>query len=128
MTEKSTHNLRHYSRIAFDVEVMLSVKGRELRVHLIDIALKGALLEASGAHGLVLHEPCRLVLALTHDGESITMVGHIAHLEGTHVGIECLEIDINSLTLLRRLIELNTGDPQRINQELSHLFAGTWVA
>jgi hypothetical protein len=128
MPEKPISNLRHYSRIPFDAEVMLHLEGRVLAVHLMDIALKGALVETPAPQALVLHEKCRLVLTLTQGGDAITMVGHIAHLEGSHIGIESLEIDINSLTLLRRLIELNTGDSERINRELSHMFAGTWVA
>ncbi len=128
MSSQPNQNLRHYSRIPFDADVMLQVNDRALKVHLIDIALKGALVETTDSHGLVLHDKCSLVLTLTQGAEAITMVGQIAHLEGSHVGVECLGIDINSLTLLRRLVELNTGDSDRVNRELSHMFAGTWVA
>ena len=120
--------LRHYARIPFDAEVLLHLHDRTISVQLIDIALKGALVETTDSHGLVLHDKCSLVLTLTQGEEAITMVGQIAHLEGSHVGVECLGIDINSLTLLRRLVELNTGDSDRVNRELSHMFAGTWVA
>jgi hypothetical protein len=128
MMTKPIQNLRHYSRIPFDADVSLHLDDRVLTVHLVDIALKGALVETSSPQSLVLHEKCRLVLTLTQGGDAITMVGHIAHLEGLHIGIECVGIDISSLTLLRRLIELNTGDSDRINRELSNMFAGTWVA
>lgn len=128
MMAKPTSNLRHYSRIPFDAEVMLHLDDRVLAVHLVDIALKGALVETPSPQTLVLHEKCRLVLTLTQGGDAITMVGQIAHLEHSHIGVECQGIDINSLTRLRRLIELNTGDSERINRELSHMFAGTWVA
>jgi hypothetical protein len=128
MTATPIDNLRHYSRVPFDTKVALHVRGRELTVHLVDIALKGALVESDGAQALAIHDPCRLVLALAHGDEAITMVGRIAHLKDSHVGVECLEIDINSLTLLRRLIELNTGDAERTNQELSHLFMAAWAA
>ena len=121
-------NLRHYSRVPFDARVTLRVRNRELTVHLVDIALKGALVESTDAHALAIHDPCRLELALAHGDEAITMVGRIAHLKGSHVGVECLEIDINSLTLLRRLIELNTGNAEQTHQELSHLFMGAWAA
>ena len=127
MTNPPVNNSRHYSRVPFHANVSLQVNGVELTVQLIDIALKGALLESMDAQTLALHDPCRLVLALAHGDEAITMTGRIAHLAGSQVGIECLEIDLSSLTMLRRLIELNTGDSERINQELSHLFAGTWA-
>ena len=127
MTAKPTDNLRHYSRVPFHANVMLYANDRELSVCLIDIALKGALVEGVEAHRLALHDKCQLVLALANGGEAITMAGRIVHLEGSHIGVECLEIDLNSLTMLRRLIELNTGDTERINQELSHMFSGTWA-
>lgn len=128
MTATPIDNLRHYSRVPFDAKVTLHVKDRESTVHLIDIALKGALVESDGAHALAINDPCELVLALAHGDEVITMVGRIAHLKGPQVGVECLETDINSLTLLRRLIELNTGNAERTNQELFHLFMGAWAA
>jgi hypothetical protein len=50
------------------------------------------------------------------------MSGSIVHLEGAHVGIKCLDIDVGNLTRLRRLIELNTGDADLVDRELSLLF------
>jgi hypothetical protein len=63
------------------------------------------------------------VLPLTDGGDAIAMAGKIVHLEDQHVGIECQDIDVSSLTRLRRLIELNTGDADLMNRELSFLFA-----
>jgi hypothetical protein len=52
------------------------------------------------------------------------MAGKIVHLEDRHVGIECQGIDVASLSRLRRLIELNTGDADLMSRELSHLLGG----
>jgi len=114
--------LRHYSRIPFDADVLLHVHDKTMKVHLVDIALKGALVQTDAAPGLVSHEPCRLVLPLAGDGDGVTMSGKIVHIDKQHVGIECLDIDITSFTRLRRLIELNTGDTALMDRELSHLF------
>ena len=116
-------SLRHYARIPFDADVQLHVQGQTLAVQLVDIALKGALVQTDAAHMLNLYQPCRLLLPLADDGEGLVMAGQIAHLEHGHVGIECLDIEVTSLTRLRRLIELNTGDTQLMDRELSHLFA-----
>jgi hypothetical protein len=51
------------------------------------------------------------------------MAGRIVHLKGTLIGIECASIDLTSMTRLRRLIELNSGDPELMNREIRQLVA-----
>lgn len=123
MKTTPVNNLRHYSRIPFDAQVQLHVRGQTIRVQLVDIALKGALVQTDTVQALELHEPCRLALPLAGEGEGVVMAGRIVHLNGPHIGIECQDIDITSLTRLRRLLELNTGDAELMDRELSHLFA-----
>jgi hypothetical protein len=124
MTISPIRTLRYFSRVPFHAEVELQLQERAMHVQLVDIALKGALVRATAAHAhaLVPQESCRLVLPLADGGDSIVMTGKIAHLEGAFVGIECLNIDLSSLTQLRRLIELNTGDAELADRELAHLF------
>lgn len=123
MKTTPVNNLRHYSRIPFDAQVQLHVRGQTIRVQLVDIALKGALVQTDTVQALELHELCRLALPLAGEGEGVVMAGRIVHLNGPHIGIECQDIDITSLTRLRRLLELNTGDAELMDRELSHLFA-----
>jgi hypothetical protein len=91
-------------------------------VHLLDISLKGALVQCNTDEILHLHDHCRLKLPMAHDGEGIVMVGHIAHLAGPLLGMVCSDIDVVSLSRLRRLIELNSADPSLLNREIHHLF------
>lgn len=123
MKTTPVNDLRHYSRIPFAAQAQLHLRGQTIRVQLVDIALKGALVQTDTVHALELHEPCRLVLPLADEGEGVVMAGPIVHLNGPHIGIECQDIDIASLTRLRRLLELNTGDAALMDRELSHLFA-----
>jgi len=124
---KSTpiHELRRFIRIPFKADVQLVHQDRTIKVHLVDIALKGALVQCDEAQRLSLHETCRLELPLADDGDGVVMAGKVIHLDGQLVGIECQEIDITSLTRLRRLIELNTGDADLMDRELSSLFGQT---
>lgn len=116
-------SLRHYARIPFHADVLLHLRERTLAVQLVDIALKGALVQTEDALSLRLNDTCRLVLPLADDGDGVVMTGRVVHLEEEHVGIECQDIDVTSLTRLRKLIELNTGDVELMDRELSHLFA-----
>ncbi len=53
----------------------------------------------------------------------IAMAGELAHVEGAHAGVLCRSIDIESITHLRRLIEVNLGDPAASERELKALIA-----
>jgi hypothetical protein len=114
--------LRNYARIPFATEVTLHLHGKNVKVQLVDIALKGALVQTEAIDGVALHDKCRLELPLDQAGDVVVMSGTVVHLEGQHIGIECQDIDLTSLTHLRRLVELNTGDADLMNRELSHLF------
>lgn len=114
---------RLFSRVPFSAAVTLHLPGKALEVTLLDIALKGALVQTDVPEDIQLQAPCRLLLPLSNDGETIEMAGTVAHLKDCHVGLRCEHIDLASLTLLRRLLELNTGDADLMDRELSQLFS-----
>lgn len=113
---------RHFSRIPFDAPVTLRVPGGACwESQLLDISLKGALLERppnwDGASGdtLTLEIPLGMGTARIH------MEVVVAHVEPERLGLRCVHIDIDSIAHLRRLVELNLGDPELLNRELSSL-------
>ena len=122
MKHNPVQSMRKFVRIPFDADVLLRVQDKSTKVQLIDISIKGALVQGDGSETFQLDEKCRLKLPMAQDGEGIVMAGRIAHLKGPLIGIECTEIDVTSLTRLRRLIELNSGDPSLMNREIRHLF------
>jgi hypothetical protein len=90
-----------------------------------DISLKGALLECPEGWSGSLGERCHLTLLLGGEpAAKIIMEGHIAHIEGHRVGLACDSIDLDSITHLRRLVELNAGDPELLDRELGILLGG----
>ncbi len=118
------HEARHFSRISFHADVALHIHliNEVQTAHLLDISLKGALVQTDK----VIDRPitgrsCTMTLSLGRDGENITMKGDVVHQEGAQIGIECLHIDLDSITSLRRLVELNTGDEQLLERELGEM-------
>jgi len=119
---------RHYSRIPFhaDVKLFFRLSKETQKVRLLDISLKGALVEieqpiAKSFKGKI----CDMTLSLGGGGKNITMEGSVAHQEGQLVGIKCRHIDLDSITSLRRLIELNRGDENLMERELSEMLKTT---
>ena len=122
MSTAAIKSMRHYSRVPFHTDTTLHLADTPLTVHLLDIAIKGALVEVPEGVTVMVGENCRLVMPLNDSGEEIVMGARVVHLEGHHVGIECNDIDVDSLTKLRRLIELNLGDAALADRELTNLF------
>jgi hypothetical protein len=89
-------------------------------VRVDDLSLKGALLARPPTASLSTGTSCRLELGLGA-GQTIVLQGSIAHLEARRLGIVCRVIDIDSVTHLRRLVELNLGTSDLLERELSAL-------
>ncbi len=90
---------------------------------LVDISLKGALLERPRDWEGALGE--KFLIELDLDGGentiSIRMEAEVTHLDDQHIGFNCLHIGLESITHLRRLIELNLGDESILDRELAAL-------
>lgn len=114
---------RHYSRIHFDTEARLYYPGGEHAAQVLDISLKGALLETRPPLPIRQGDAVRLILPLDALGTQIVMEAVIAHVEGEQLGLRCTTIDLDSITHLRRLVELNLGDAALLEREWHHLMA-----
>lgn len=120
MTPTDQDERRHFHRILFDAPVTVTHNGGLFQCKLIDISLNGALLEKardfSGKAGDRVYLNIRL-----GDEIVIDMEAQIAHREGNQLGVHCLHIDMESISHLRRLVELNLGDEALLERELSAL-------
>lgn len=112
---------RHFSRITFKGEARFSCGGTTWSCQLLDLSLKGALLDLAD-HPDCESQACELRLDLGEDAV-VHMRGHVAHIEGSHIGIACEDIDLDSITHLRRLLELNLGDPALLERELAAMIS-----
>ncbi|MGP1609436.1 MAG: PilZ domain-containing protein [Burkholderiales bacterium] len=118
-----TDERRHYSRIAFHAPALLSVDDRRIDVVVLDLSLKGALLRLPVETRIPADAPCTLLVHLDDMGDSICMQTRITHIEGRYAGLSCHSIDLDSVTHLRRLVELNLGSEELLERELSALLS-----
>ncbi len=116
----SASERRRFRRIDFEAVAKLFSPSRAWRTELIDISLHGVLLvrptDWYGSAG----EKYRVALIL-EGSTSISMGVTVAHVRPDSVGFEIDRIDFESFANLKRLIELNLGDPKALNRELSVL-------
>lgn len=111
---------RHYNRIPFTAEILMQCGDVEWSCNLLDISLKGMLVEPPENIDINLGNPCGMALFLGED-VSIHARVHITHSSQGNWGLNWLQIDVVSLQHLRHLIELNTNDPAMLTRELSEL-------
>ncbi len=112
---------RRFSRIAFRRPAELRIGDEIATCEVIDVSLRGALVEAPATMRVEPGQPCALAIRLDAGDAVIRMDGQISHREGMLVGIRCTEIDLESIAHLRRLVELNLGDDEALHRELAAL-------
>jgi hypothetical protein len=111
---------RSYSRVPFQAEILMQSGDEEWSCNLLDISLKGMLVEPPENLDVDTSNPCAVALFLGEDA-SIHARVKITHICNGHWGLQWKHIDINSLKHLRRLLELNLNDPSLLGRELTEL-------
>ncbi|GGW53617.1 PilZ domain-containing protein [Alishewanella tabrizica] len=112
---------RHFKRVRFFSQAELVSDGHRYATEVIDLSLKGALIKKPAETVSTGTSPLLLSLHLSESEETITMQVSIAHQHADVLGLHCDKIDIDSISHLRRLLELNLGDPALLNRELDEL-------
>lgn len=92
----------------------------EWSCNLLDISLKGMLVEPPPDLELDISKPCAVALFLGDD-TAISARVRITRSKNETWGLEWLNIDVESLRHLRRLLELNLNDPTLIDREMADL-------
>lgn len=120
-----TKDRRRFARIPFNAEVTLGIGTESLSGKLIDISLKGVLVTCPQGWVSPRDRLVTVEISAPDNAFTISMKGVVEHQDSDKLGIECREIDIDSATRLRRLVELNLGDTALLNRELAELADST---
>ena len=118
---QSMENKRYYTRVLFSTPATLSVGQQSFDTSILDLSLKGALISTPDSLGDCVGKTATVDFLLQGSDVHIDMVGEVAHCEPHSIGIKWEKIDIESMTHLRRLIELNAGDAELLERQLEHL-------
>ena len=118
-----TDERRHYSRIAFHAPARLIFGNTQIDVVVLDLSLKGALVRLPQNTKIEPETLAVLHVTLSEMDDQICMETRVTHTLGQNAGLLCLDIDIDSVTHLRRLVELNLSDSKLLERELSALIS-----
>ncbi|WP_430460201.1 PilZ domain-containing protein [Thalassolituus sp. LLYu03] len=111
---------RQFRRVHFLQRVQVATHGEVLETHCLDISLRGVLLVRPEDVNWKLEQQLVVTLQLS-ESEAITMHCSLVHIDDDVVGCACDSMDLDSMTALRRLLELNMADPSAVNRELAEL-------
>lgn len=112
---------RHFTRIPFDANIYLSKDGNVWKAKLLDISLKGLLSshpsEWRGNNGDIF----TIELPLGPSDAVITVSTKVVHITDEHIGFSFEQMELESASHLKRLLELNIGDESLLERELTEL-------
>ncbi len=108
---------RHFHRINFAGEATLSCEEKTWSCEIVDLSLKGCLLRFEFPWEEDPEKLYTLTLQLSEETQ-IKMALATTHVVGNKVGFKCEHIDIDSISELRRLVELNLGSSALLERDL----------
>ena len=113
-------NRRQFQRVRLDAAVRLYSDREMWATTLVDLALKGALVERPkewiGEVGKIQRLELRVNPLVI-----VSANARIAHVGENFIGFCFERMDLDSFVALKRLIELNVGDPAQLGRELAAL-------
>lgn len=122
-----TNEQRHFTRIPFNATATIihSRTAKKITAELLDISFKGVLISKpvkwEGTNG----EHYTIHLQLAGDEVEINLAVIAVHSEENHIGFKTEHMELDTATNLRRLVELNLGDENLLERELSELIQGS---
>ncbi|MDY6850145.1 MAG: PilZ domain-containing protein [Geoalkalibacter sp.] len=111
---------RRFGRIPFGHAVTLMTEDGSLVGRLIDLSLKGAKVQTEPPASLQLGAQCRFLLSLDEE-ITLNFCCEAVHVADDHLRLKFIEADPDSFAHLLRLMELNTGDAEKIAEEMRRL-------
>ena len=111
---------RIFQRVLFTHDAKLIHDDKQSTIQVLDLSLDGFLCNRPTNCSILLNDEVTLKLQLNQD-RKIVMVSKVVHVETSHLGLKCLNIDIDSISELKRLIQLNLASDNLLNRELSSL-------
>lgn len=101
--------------------VYIRNKDQRIEARLIDISLKGALVSVNANIVIAEKDKCIFEFHLNESEIILNVPSLLVYLKDDNLGLKFENIELESMVHLRRLVELNIGDPDIIQQELFFL-------
>lgn len=110
---------RQFSRVLFDAKATLIQGDKKWETKIHDISLNGALTEEPSSFN---PDDKFLILdfSIPESDIELQMEAELVYRKNNQLGLQCVHIGIDSISHLRRMVELNLGQSTLLNRELEH--------
>ncbi|MCP3868850.1 MAG: PilZ domain-containing protein [Gammaproteobacteria bacterium] len=112
---------RHFWRVGFDAPVKIIGTDNQYDSTLVDISLNGVLLIRPDTWAGQPGQQYDLEIRLDGDNNLIRMNVGVVHQDEETIGLHSNKLDLESISHLKRLVELNLGDHHLLERELEAL-------
>ena len=116
---------RQYYRVNFNSVATLSAEQQSFDCQVLDLSIHGVLLRLHGV--LYAKQGVEYTLTIPLDTEnedtnlSIEMTLKLVRQKPESVAFKCENLDLDSITHLRKIVELNSGDPRILERDMQTL-------
>jgi len=114
-------NKRRFSRLACDENIVIKFKENFVEATLVEISLKGALVQFKEDLGTQVGDCFQLLLTLKESNDVIQFKTEVIYNINNYIGVKFVLLDIESFMLICRFLEARTNAPQQIRHELDYL-------
>jgi hypothetical protein len=114
-------NTRRFSRVKCVEKSIVETASGPCEVRLLDISLKGALVEHDPALPVTKCDRWKLLFQLDHSDIVLEFVVEVVHCHENLAGVKFVEVDLDTMIHLRSLMEARTVNPDQVRYELEFL-------
>lgn len=111
---------RRFSRVIYNAPAELHQGQFKESCSIMDLSLHGLLL-GSISNDIDVSKPVDLFFHLPESDIIISLQAHIVEVTDRYTRISIEHIDIDSISHLKRLVELNVGDEELLHREIEQL-------
>lgn len=111
---------RRFSRIVYQAPATLTQDEHQVDASIKDLSLHGLLVACDESDSLDL-KPLSIRFSLPDSDVTIELVGRIIAKNDHILRVSIEHIDLESISHIKRIVELNVGDDKLLHREIEHL-------
>lgn len=112
---------RRFSRILHQAPAKVEQRDLAIEARIQDLSLHGLLMKVKETEALDPSLPAHVTFSFDQSEQVITLKAQIVDVSKREIRLKIIKIDIESISQLKRFIELNVGNNDLLNRELEHL-------